>query len=92
MMGTHSVIGGNGTIGAETVRSLVELGHDVRILQRNPRAVTGRESLVKIDVFDLEGSAKTVEGADIVHLLLGLPYEGKVWTEGLLGYTVASGA
>lgn len=80
-MQTHAIIGGNGTIGQITTRELQAMGHSVRIIQRNPTTITGQETLVSADVFDLPTLTKAVSGADVVHLILGLPYSGKVWME-----------
>ncbi|MFO0346389.1 MAG: NAD-dependent epimerase/dehydratase family protein [Labrys sp. (in: a-proteobacteria)] len=81
-MGIHSVIGGNGTIGAETVRHLAAAGRSVRIIQRHPKPVTGSVSTVSADVFDVDGLTRAVEGSDVVYLIIGLPYDAKTWLEG----------
>jgi nucleoside-diphosphate-sugar epimerase len=81
-MAFHSVIGGNGTIGAETVRHLAAAGCEVRIVQRHPRLIEGAVATASADVFDLNGLTKAVEGSDVIYLILGLPYDGKVWLEG----------
>jgi nucleoside-diphosphate-sugar epimerase len=81
-MGFHSVIGGNGTIGAVAVRHLAAAGCEVRIVQRHPRPIEGAVATASADVFDLDGLTKAVEGSDVVYLILGLPYDAKVWLEG----------
>lgn len=81
-MGFHSVIGGNGTIGAVAVRHLAAAGCEVRIVQRHPRTIEGAVATASADVFDLDGLTKAVEGSDVVYLILGLPYDAKVWLEG----------
>jgi nucleoside-diphosphate-sugar epimerase len=81
-MGFHSVIGGNGTIGAVAVRHLAAAGCEVRIVQRHPRPIEGAVATASADVFDLDGLTRAVEGSDVVYLILGLPYDAKVWLEG----------
>ncbi len=73
-MGFHSVIGGNGTIGAETVRHLAAAGCEVRVVQRHPRPIA--------DSFDLDGPTRAVEGSDGAYLIVGLPDRAKIWLEG----------
>lgn len=81
-MSVHSVIGGNGTIGAVAVRHLAAAGCEVRIVQRHPRLIEGAVATASADVFDLDGLTKAVEGSDVIYLILGLPYDAKVWLEG----------
>ncbi len=81
-MGVHSVIGGNGTIGAETVHHLAAAGCEVRVVQRHPRPIAGAVATASADIFDLEGLTRAVEGSDVVYLIIGLPYDAKTWLEG----------
>ncbi len=81
-MSVHSIIGGNGTIGEETVRHLAAAGCQVRIVQRNPRPIAGAVATASADVFDLDGLTRAVEGSEVVYLILGLPYDAKTWLEG----------
>jgi nucleoside-diphosphate-sugar epimerase len=78
----HSVIGGNGTIGEETVRHLMAAGCNVRVVQRHPRPIAGSVATASADVFDLDGLTRAVEGSDVVYLIIGLPYDSKIWLEG----------
>jgi nucleoside-diphosphate-sugar epimerase len=80
-MGVHSVIGGNGTIGAETVHHLAAAGCEVRVVQRHPRPIAGAVATASADIFDLEGLTRAVEGSDVVYLIIGLPYDAKTWLE-----------
>ncbi len=81
-MEVHSVIGGNGTIGQETVRQLVAAGCKVRVVQRHPAPVTESVATASADVFDLDGLTRAVEGSDVIYLIIGLPYDAKIWLEG----------
>jgi nucleoside-diphosphate-sugar epimerase len=81
-MSVHSIIGGNGTIGEETVRHLAAAGCRVRIVQRHPRPIVEGAATATADVFDLDGLTRAVEGSEVVYLLIGLPYDAKTWLEG----------
>ena len=74
-MSVHSVIGGNGTIGAVAVRHLAAAGCEVRIVQRHPRLIEGAVATASADVFDLDGLTKAVEGSDVIYLILGAVME-----------------
>ena len=63
-MGVHSVVGGNGTIGAVAVRHLAAAACEVRIVQRHPRLIEGAVATASADVLDLDGLTKAVEGSD----------------------------
>jgi nucleoside-diphosphate-sugar epimerase len=81
-MGFHSVIGGNGTIGAETVRHLAAAGCEVRVVQRHPRPIAGAVATASADIFELDGLTRAVEGSDGAYLIVGLPDRAKIWLEG----------
>ncbi|MFN8941030.1 MAG: NAD-dependent epimerase/dehydratase family protein, partial [Acidobacteriota bacterium] len=81
-MSVHSIIGGNGTIGEETVHHLAAAGCQVRIVQRNPRLIPGAVATASADVFDLDGLTRAIEGSEVVYLIIGLPYDAKTWIEG----------
>ncbi|MFN8820774.1 MAG: NAD-dependent epimerase/dehydratase family protein, partial [Betaproteobacteria bacterium] len=55
---------------------------EVRIVQRHPRLIEGAVATASADVLDLDGLTKAVEGSDVIYLILGLPYDAKVWLEG----------
>ena len=81
-MGFHSVIGGNGTIGAVAVRHLAAAGRQVRVVQRHPTPIAGVVETASADIFDLEGLTRAIEGSEVVYLIIGLPYDAKTWLDG----------
>jgi len=81
-MGLHSVIGGNGTIGAVAVRHLAAAGRQVRVVQRHPTPIAGVVETASADIFDLEGLTRAIEGSEVVYLIIGLPYDAKTWLDG----------
>jgi len=76
--------GGTGYTGSFIVKLLVEAGHEVRILAREPRRVTGLLSLPKVEIVegvieDREIVAECVKGRDaVIHTALN---EGKTAVE-----------
>lgn len=74
---------GYGPIGREVTRSLLEQGFQVRIVQRSaPEVIPDGATFIKADVMEKEQVFNAVEGAETIVLALGLPYFGKVWSEG----------
>lgn len=74
---------GYGPIGREVTRLLIERGLQVRIVQRSsPAVIPEGASFTKADVMVMEQLFNAIKGAETVVLALGLPYSGKVWSEG----------
>ncbi len=74
------VLGGTGTLGRPVVRSLVEAGHDVRVLARDPERAQGILGSA-LDVFEGNSTvrdhiAKAIVGCDAVHVSLPTESEG----------------
>lgn len=76
---THTILGAGGAVGNELARSLSQSGCPVKLVARNPRQVTGGESLFTADLLDGLQVMKAVEGSSVVYLCAGLPYKTSVW-------------
>jgi nucleoside-diphosphate-sugar epimerase len=77
----QTILGAGGAIGTELVRELSQAGKEVRLVGRNPRLVQGATEALAADLSDLEQTVRAVSGSDVVHLLVGLKYDFKVWRE-----------
>ncbi len=77
-MANHIILGANGTIATELLPILQSAGETIRLVSRNPKPVPGAETF-SADMLNREQVFQAVKGADIVYLLVGLPYEIKVW-------------
>lgn len=77
---THVVLGGNGVVGRETVRALVERGEIPASVGRQPSTVRGAQS-VSADLLDPVAVSRALRGADVAYLTVGLPYSARVWAE-----------
>ncbi len=74
----HVVLGGNGVVGRETLRALLERGVQPVSVGRRPSDVDGVTSVVA-DLLDADDAARALKGADVAYLTVGLPYSAKVW-------------
>ncbi len=75
---THVVLGGNGTIGRETVRALIAHGHTPRSVGRRPSTEPGAEGW-QADLLDPTDTARALRGADVAYFVPGLAYSSRVW-------------
>ncbi len=67
---TVLVTGATGFIGRRLVPALVEAGHDVRAMTRNPDRYDGPGRAVAGDVFDRASLTEPLEGADVAIYLV----------------------
>jgi nucleoside-diphosphate-sugar epimerase len=79
-MALTTILGAGGTISNELVKILSGKGAPLRLVGRNPRPAPGAE-VITADVSDLDQTIKAVAGSSVVHLLVGLKYDAKVWQE-----------
>ena len=77
----HTILGAGGAIGTELVRELGRRRQPVRVVGRNPKRVPDAAEVVSADISDLEQTIRAVSGSTIVHLLVGLKYDFRVWRE-----------
>lgn len=77
----HTILGAGGAIGTELAKCLPDFQKQVRLVARNPKAVTGEEERVVADLTDAAAVDKAVAGSEVVYLVAGLPYNYKVWQQ-----------
>jgi len=77
----QTILGSGGIIANHVAKTLPSYTDQIRLVSRNPKAVTGKEELVPADLTSAEQVMKAVKGSDIVYLTAGLQYNIKVWQE-----------
>ncbi len=77
----QTILGSGGIISTHLATSLPNYTDKIRLVSRNPKAVTGMEELVTADLTSANQVRKAVEGSEIVYLTAGLQYNIKVWQE-----------
>ena len=75
-----AIIGAGGVIGNELAKVLTARNTPFRLVSRNPQPVSSGE-LFPADVADREQTIRAVAGSKVVHLVVGLKYDIKVWDE-----------
>lgn len=76
----HTILGAGGSIGNALTYELLKSNSDIRLVSRSGFSIKGTDS-VKADLTSYEQTLKSVEGSNIVYLLVGLEYNHKVWAE-----------
>ncbi len=76
----QTILGAGGAIGSELARELARARQPVRLVARNPNPVAGAET-VAADISNLDQTIAAVSGSTVVHLLVGVKYDHKVWRE-----------
>jgi len=77
----QTILGSGGIIANHLATSLPTYTDKIRLVSRNPKAVTGNEELFPADLTSAEQVMKAVKGSDVVYLTAGLQYNSKVWQE-----------
>src|ERR1035437_741341 len=76
-----TILGAGGAIGDELAELLAARNQAFRLVGRNPRTVPGATETVAADLTDRDQTVRAVAGSSVVHLLVGLKYDHKVWQE-----------
>jgi len=76
-----TILGAGGAIGNELGKLLATRGQPFRLVGRHPRLVPGASETVAADLTDKDQTIRAVAGSSVVHLLVGLKYDHRVWQE-----------
>jgi nucleoside-diphosphate-sugar epimerase len=76
-----TILGAGGAIGNALVRLLAARKQPFRLVGRNPRPTPGATEALAADLTDQDQAIRAVAGSTVVHLVVGLKYDHKVWLE-----------
>jgi nucleoside-diphosphate-sugar epimerase len=76
-----TILGAGGDIGKKLAKLLVARNQPFRLVGRNPSPTTGATETVAADITDEDQTIRAVAGSSVVHLLVGLKYDHKIWQE-----------
>jgi len=77
----QTILGANGTIGSVLAKELTAYTNQIRLVSRNPKKVNGTDELFPADLSDANQVEKSIEGSEVVYLLVGFDYNIKVWQD-----------
>ncbi len=75
----QTILGANGTIGADLAKELPQYTDHIRLVSRNPKKVNANDELFPADLTDYKNVEEAVKGSKVVYLLVGFDYNIKVW-------------
>jgi len=76
-----TILGAGGAIGNELIKLLAAKNQPFRLVGRNPKATPGATETLAADLTDKDQTIRAVAGSSVVHLLVGLKYDHKLWQE-----------
>ena len=76
-----TILGAGGAIGNELVKLLAAKNQPFRLVGRNPKATPGATETLAADLTDRDQTIRAVAGSSVVHLLVGLKYDHRVWQD-----------
>jgi nucleoside-diphosphate-sugar epimerase len=76
-----TILGAGGAIGNELAKFLAARKQPFRLVGRSPRTIPGATETVAADLTDRDQTIRAVAGSNVVHLLVGLKYDHKIWHE-----------
>ncbi len=75
----QTILGSGGAIGRELAKALIEHTNHIRLVSRNPQKVNPGDQLMSADLTKPSEVMKAVDGSSIAYLMVGLPYNIKIW-------------
>ena len=76
-----TILGAGGAIANELVKLLAARNQPFRLVGRSPRPTPGAIETVAADLTDEDSAIRAVAGSRVVHLLVGLKYDRRVWED-----------
>jgi uncharacterized protein YbjT (DUF2867 family) len=76
-----TILGAGGAIGNELVKLLAARNQPFRLVGRNPQPIPGATETLAADLTNKDQTVRAVAGSNVVHLLVGLKYDHKLWQE-----------
>jgi nucleoside-diphosphate-sugar epimerase len=77
-MNIHTIFGAGGAVADQLLPILLKNNEKVRIVSRHAKPVDGVEA-VSADATDYQQTLQAIKGSSVVYLLIGLPYDVRIW-------------
>ncbi len=75
----QTILGAGGDIGVFLAKELHAYTDRIRLVARNPQQVNETDELFKANLLDAAAVSAAVAGSEVAYLVVGLPYNHKVW-------------
>ncbi|WP_207512349.1 NAD-dependent epimerase/dehydratase family protein [Longitalea luteola] len=77
-MNIHTIFGAGGAVADQLVPILLSNKESVRLVSRTAKAIPG-VATVAADATNYQQTLNAIKGSSIVYLLIGLPYDSRIW-------------
>jgi len=77
-MNMHTIFGAGGAVADQLLPILLKEQQKVRLVSRSAKPVAGVET-VSADATNYQQTLQAIKGSSIVYLLIGLPYDIRIW-------------
>jgi nucleoside-diphosphate-sugar epimerase len=84
MRNNQIILGAGGTIGSLLAKDLKKYTNQIRLFSRNPKKVNEDDVLICGDLLNKEQTTNALQDIDVAYLVVGLPYNTKVWERDFL--------
>lgn len=79
MRNNQIILGAGGTIGSLLATDLKKYTNQIRLFSRNPKKINEDDILISGTLLDANETTNALQDIDVAYLVVGLPYETKVW-------------
>ncbi|WP_395051893.1 NAD-dependent epimerase/dehydratase family protein [Flavobacterium sp.] len=79
MRNNQIILGSGGTIGSLLAKDLKKYTNQIRLFSRNPKKINEDDILISGTLLDTNETTNALQDIDVAYLVVGLPYETKVW-------------
>ena len=77
-MNIHTIFGAGGAVADQLLPILLNNKEKVRLVSRTAKQIAGVEP-VAADATDYKQTLNAIKGSSVVYLLIGLPYDSRIW-------------
>jgi nucleoside-diphosphate-sugar epimerase len=79
MRNNQIILGAGGSVGTALAKELKNYTNEIYLFSRNPKKVNEGDSLIKGSLLDAAQTVNALQNMDVAYLVVGLPYETKIW-------------
>ena len=84
MFKNQIILGAGGSVGNALAKELKSYADKVHLYSRNPKKVNDDDVLIHGDLLNKEQTNVALQGMDVAYLMVGLPYNSKIWERDFL--------
>ena len=84
MRNNQIILGAGGSIGNALAKELKAYTQNILLFSRNPKKINDDDILITGDLLSLEQTTNALKNVDVAYLVVGLPYNTKIWERDFL--------